>query len=66
MTCPPAVVSAEREVSVTDRKGNDFSYGAVTVVRIERAKAVAATDYILDTSVLARALGEEGGAQARA
>jgi len=56
------VVSAEWDVSITNRKGESFSYPGVTTIRVENTKAVLATDYIFDMSVLRRALGESAGA----
>ena len=42
----------------TNRKGEDFTYAGMTTIRVARGKAVLVKDYIFDTSVLARALGE--------
>jgi len=51
------VVSTEWDVSITNRNGESFSYGGVTVVRVENTKVVLVTDYIFDTAVLTQALG---------
>jgi ketosteroid isomerase-like protein len=60
------VVTAEWDVSVTNPEGEDFVYGGVTVIRIQKAKVVLVTDYIFDTSVLKRALGEDTERERRA
>ncbi len=56
-------VHALRDVSLKIEKGEDYTYGGVTVIHVKKAKVVLAKDYIFDTEVLKKALGEsqEGG-----
>ena len=52
------VATVEWDVSVTNEKGEDYTYGGVTVIHVDRAKVVLVKDYIFDTEVLKKALGE--------
>ncbi len=52
------VATVEWDVSVTNEKGEDYTYGGVTVIHVDKAKVVLVKDYIFDTEVLKKALGE--------
>jgi ketosteroid isomerase-like protein len=56
------VATAEWDVTVTDRAGRSFSYGGVTVIRVERAKVVLAKDYIYCSPEMQAALPREPAA----
>src|SRR3990172_7502448 len=60
------VVTTEWDVAITNRRGEDFVYGGVTVIRVEKTKVVLAKDYLFDTSVVRRALGGGDERQSRA
>jgi ketosteroid isomerase-like protein len=52
------VATVEWDVSVTNEKGEDYAYGGLTVIHVDKAKVVLAKDYIFDTEILKKALGE--------
>jgi hypothetical protein len=49
----------EWRVSVTNTRKEDYAWDGMTVISVDKGKAVLVTDYIFDTSVLKRALGED-------
>jgi ketosteroid isomerase-like protein len=53
------VTSVEWRVSVTNTRKEDYAWDGMTVISVDKGKAVLVTDYIFDTSVLKRALGED-------
>jgi len=50
--------TVEWDVSVSNEKGEDYTYGGLTVIQVDKAKVVHAKDYIFDMEVVKKALGE--------
>lgn len=53
------VVTAEWDVTVTNKEGEELTLGGVTVIDIKKGKAVRVIDYLLDTELLQKAWGEK-------
>lgn len=54
-------VAVEWDLSLTNREGKDFQNSGVTIISVKGGKVILVRDYILDTSMLKKAWGEEKG-----